>query len=1020
MIGFIILNALFFVFVPLSLGGSAFVGKYDIGGYGGRDVIIEGNYAYIAATLHGLKILDISNPAKPILKGSLDIAPDGMTCNAIAKQGDYVYCAVRKGAGKYTSGEFFASFEEGDNDLSDGSDTEWDGGTKIGTSIEIVGNESESFWGDYCARVSWTSSGTKARTYKMINGGEDNYAIFWMKISKGELIAYSATAKVRIFEQNDQMIANLNIIAHSNHYTTSVSFNDESEIITTASDNPTAFYYDKWYQFKICFKVHASLGGCQYWYRSNLGDSFFKEADNLMRNTNSQTPNKLSIGLDCLDEDWPTGTIYFDEIIYDKDLAEVDDDGVVVSVNVINPETPIKIDEIWSETKPSGVYAEGDYLYVGSQSKGLVVYDISDPANLQYVSAYHRNEGENPKKYDTHGLVKQNHYIYCANTQFGFFIVDVSDVENPVLASHKDFEYDKRFGSSWDCEVDGSYLYISARVAPTRKTDPVHEYDKSGLWIVDISYPMNPETVGYAELPYSEKLNYVGVGDPTPQMISKEGKYIYMANGKRGCAVIDINDPTYPFYAFSLKPVNHNYKTNCTGVDCKNGICIATSHALGGANNAGYIFAIFPSDIGTCYEDAEDNAISRWNIYDNTPEGAFSDNVFDIDRQSRVIGLNGARHQNGYKLKKEDGNNWQNFDHFVIEWNLKYSEFFTVYINTETTAGCRLLTYKPVDYDKLGGGKYVHYGLGSNAIDGQWHTFFRDLQVDLSEAQPGIDILQVNGFSIRGSGRVDDVKLHFTLPDSYDFDLDGIPDENEVTFYDTDPNKADTDEDGINDGNELSLWEGDWNSDNDNDSIINLLDNDADGDGFNDGEEINRGSDPADPYSFPGTIPPKVYEDAEDGSITGWNVYDNDPLGAQINNIFEAERQSRVIQLTGSGHSNGYSLKNEDLSNWKNSNQFIIEWSQKFSEFFSVYVKMETTAGSRSLTYKPVDYNNLGNGKYVYHGLGTGARDGQWHAFERDLQADLEEAQPGVAILEINGFFIRGSGYVDDIILKSD
>jgi hypothetical protein len=35
----------------------------------------------------------------------------------------------------------------------------------------------------------------------------------------------------------------------------------------------------------------------------------------------------------------------------------------------------------------------------------------------------------------------------------------------------------------------------------------------------------------------------------------------------------------------------------------------------------------------------------------------------------------------------------------------------------------------------------------------------------------------------------------------------------------------------------------------------------------------------------------------------------------------------------------------------------------------------------------------------------------------RDLQADLKVAQPGVTILEVNGFLIRGSGRVDDIAL---
>ena len=51
------------------------------------------------------------------------------------------------------------------------------------------------------------------------------------------------------------------------------------------------------------------------------------------------------------------------------------------------------------------------------------------------------------------------------------------------------------------------------------------------------------------------------------------------------------------------------------------------------------------------------------------------------------------------------------------------------------------------------------------------------------------------------------------------------------------------------------------------------------------------------------------------------------------------------------------------------------------------------------------------------HGLGSDATDGRWHTFTRDLEADLADAQRGVNILEVNGFLIRGSGKVDDIML---
>ena len=57
--------------------------------------------------------------------------------------------------------------------------------------------------------------------------------------------------------------------------------------------------------------------------------------------------------------------------------------------------------------------------------------------------------------------------------------------------------------------------------------------------------------------------------------------------------------------------------------------------------------------------------------------------------------------------------------------------------------------YGTVDGDNLTAGQYVHHGLGSNFIDGQWHTFIRDLEADLQDVLPGVSILEVNQLFIR-------------------------------------------------------------------------------------------------------------------------------------------------------------------------------------------------------------------------------------------------------------------------------
>ena len=302
--------------------------------------------------------------------------------------------------------------------------------------------------------------------------------------------------------------------------------------------------------------------------------------------------------------------------------------------------------------------------------------------------------------------------------------------------------------------------------------------------------------------------------------------------------------------------------------------------------------------------------------------------------------------------------------------------------------------------------------MGAGIQDGNWHTLVRDLRHDLKEAQPNNELLAVLGFLIRGSGRVDDIMTRKEIPANLDSDGDGISDRDEINIYGTNPYKADSDGDGINDKAELTYWGANWNADSDHDGIINLLDPDSDNDGISDGVELAQGTNPADAASVPTAI---VYEDAEDGNIAGWDIYDNDPAGAAITNVYDINRASHVIEFTGNGTNNGYRLRNADGAYWNDTNFKVLEWSMKYSESFVVYIAVQTKNGFRYLYYTPAATSSLGTDTYIHHGLGTGILDGNWRTFVRDLQHDLKDAQPDNELQAVLGFLIRGNGRVDDI-----
>jgi YD repeat-containing protein len=412
------------------------------------------------------------------------------------------------------------------------------------------------------------------------------------------------------------------------------------------------------------------------------------------------------------------------------------------------------------------------------------------------------------------------------------------------------------------------------------------------------------------------------------------------------------------------------------------------------------------------YEDAEDGSTSGWTVYDADPTGATITNIHDESRDSSVIEFTGSGTANGYRLRNADGSNWSDTNFPVLEWSMQYSENFTVYIAVQTLNGFRYLYYTPSASDNLGDGTYVHHGLGTTLKDGTWHTLIRDLEYDLKDAQPDNELISINAFLIRGSGKVDDIRTLRQIPETLDSDSDGITDLNEINTYSTNPYKADTDNDGLNDGDELNYWTTNWNADPDGDSLPNILDPDADNDGLADGIEVKEGADPLDPLAYPLSI---TYEDGEDISTSGWTVYDTDPDGATITNIYDDASNSQVIEFSGTGTSNGYRLRNDDNANWNDTNFKILEWSFRYSENFTIYVAVQTLNGFRYIYYTPVETDKLGDTTYIHHGLGSNLKDDNWHTIVRDLEYDLKEAQPDNELISIDAFLIRGSGRVDNI-----
>jgi len=114
-------------------------------------------------------------------------------------------------------------------------------------------------------------------------------------------------------------------------------------------------------------------------------------------------------------------------------------------------------------------------------------------------------------------------------------------------------------------------------------------------------------------------------------------------------------------------------------------------------------------------------------------------------------------------------------------------------------------------------------------------------------------------------------------------------------------------------------------------------------------------------------------------------------------------------------------------------NKFNLSWDSKFSNDFYISVVLSFMDGNISkktdLIYSPSKngYERYTNG-YCHISLGESAKDGQWHHFERNILSDLKRFYPNatmhynedsiVNFSYINGFALRGTGSITNIILK--
>jgi len=222
-----------------------------------------------------------------------------------------------------------------------------------------------------------------------------------------------------------------------------------------------------------------------------------------------------------------------------------DDDGGLQVIDITIPSAPQVIGRSDVATSAKDVVARGDLAFVADYYLGLVVFDIKTPDMPQHLATL--STAGSPR-----ALAQVDDMIFIADT-VGLTIVDVSDPADPALVGSLETP-----NTASDICVEDDLAFVAGY---------------AGLSVIDISHASTPEIISFVDEEIGEvcvvgdlvyatgfnTFNVIDIADPyTPVILAEtylpgcifdlavSGDHAYIANGDCAMVVIDITDRFAP------------------------------------------------------------------------------------------------------------------------------------------------------------------------------------------------------------------------------------------------------------------------------------------------------------------------------------------------------------------------------------------------------------------------------------------------------------------------------------------
>ena len=206
--------------------------------------------------------------------------------------------------------------------------------------------------------------------------------------------------------------------------------------------------------------------------------------------------------------------------------------GGLTVFDVRDPAVPRKVKTIQFEGDNywNAVWAKGNALYVASANNGVLIFDISTPANPQFITRLPSGGANN------HTLFVEGNRLY-ATVDTGVSIFDVTTPTQPVEVGR--YSSEGGFSYPHDMLAIGDRLYVS--------------YADLGYSVVDVRDPANPVTLGTFTYDYNQYSHASAVGTFAGRTLS------FMGGEGPGehLRVLDVTDPAniVKIGRFQLRPI---------------------------------------------------------------------------------------------------------------------------------------------------------------------------------------------------------------------------------------------------------------------------------------------------------------------------------------------------------------------------------------------------------------------------------------------------------------------------------